>query len=239
MDNAGYIGLTRQSGLLKEMQTVANNIANISTTGYRREGVVFSEFVKAEPQGQSSISFASASGRLTDPNQGELSPTGGTFDFAIQGPGFFVLSTPNGERLTRAGAFSPNDQGELASPDGYRVLDSGGSPVFIPPSTKSLMLAKDGTLSADGTPLAQIGIVLPENPLSLVREGGVMFRADGGFTPVEQPKVFQGFLEKSNVSAVSEMARMIEVQRGYELGQKFLQREDERIRAVVRLLGNQ
>ncbi len=239
MDNAGYVGLTRQSGLLKEMQTIANNIANISTTGYRREGVVFSEFIKAEPHGETSVSFASADGRLTDPNQGELTPTGGTFDFAIQGPGFFVLSTPDGERLTRAGAFSPNDRGELSSPDGYSLLDTGGSAVFVPPSTKSLMLAPDGTLSADGTPLAQIGVVLPENPLSLVRQGGVMFRSDGGFIPAEDVTVLQGFLEHSNVSAVSEMARMIEVQRGYELGQKFLEREDERIRAVVRLLGNQ
>jgi len=237
MDSAGYVSLARQSGLMQEMQVVAQNIANLSTTGYRREGVVFAEFVRSAGTGAPSISFADAHGRLTDSTQGPLQPTGGSFDFAIEGQGFFVLATPGGDRLTRAGAFSPNHQGELASTDGHLLLDSGGAPIFVPPNAASVKLAPDGTLSADGVPLAQVGLVLPAAPDSLVRETGVMFRFDGDTLPVEDAALFQGFLEASNVSPVTEMARMIEIQRTYELGQKFLDREDERVRSAVRILG--
>lgn len=237
MDNAGYVSLTRQSGLLKEMQTVANNIANLSTTGYRREGVVFSEFVKATEPGLPSISFADAHGRMTDMTQGNTAQTGGTFDFAIEGPGFFLVATPNGQRLTRAGSFTPDLQGELVTNDGYQVLDIGGAPIFIPPFAKSINLSPDGTLSADGVPLTQIGLVLPEDSNGLTRESGVMFRADGGVVPVESGILMQGFVEQSNVNPVAEMARLIDVQRSYELSQKFLEREDDRIRSVIRVLG--
>jgi len=238
MDNAGYIGLTRQTGLLKELQTVANNIANISTTGYRREGVIFSEFIRKTGGGSPSLSFADANGRLTDPTQGALTQTNGKFDFAIEGSGFFQLETPNGTRLTRAGSFTPNAQGELVSVDGFRLLDTGGAPIFIPPDAKTTAVAQDGTFSADGVPLARVGVVQPSDPNSMLRAGGVLFKTASGVEPVENAKIFQGFLENSNVSPVTEMARLIEVQRNYELGQKFLDREDQRIRSVVRVLGS-
>jgi len=238
MDNAGYIGLTRQAGLLKELQTVANNVANISTAGYRREGVVFSEYIRHAGRGAPSISFADANGRLTDPAQGALSKTGGTFDFAIEGDGFFQVETPDGLRLTRAGAFTPNAQGELVSTDGHRLLDIGGAPIFIPPNAENPVLSSDGTLSVKGIPVGRVGIVSPVDPSALRRAGGVLFKADGGTTPVRSPRISQGFLEDSNVNPVTEMARLIEVQRSYELGQKFLDREDQRIRLVVRTLGS-
>ena len=238
MDNAGYIGLTRQAGLLKELQTVANNVANISTAGYRREGVVFSEYIRRAGRGAPSISFADANGRLTDPAQGALSKTGGTFDFAIEGDGFFQVETPDGLRLTRAGAFTPNAQGELVSTDGHRLLDIGGAPIFIPPNAENPVLSSDGTLSVKGIPVGRVGIVSPVDPSALRRAGGVLFKADGGTTPVRSPRISQGFLEDSNVNPVTEMARLIEVQRSYELGQKFLDREDQRIRLVVRTLGS-
>ncbi len=237
MDNAGYVSLTRQAGLLKELQTVANNVANISTAGYRRQGVVFSEYVKSASEQSPSLSFADANGRLTDPTEGALSKTGGTFDFAIEGNGFFQLQTPNGIRLTRAGAFTPNAAGELVSSDGFRLLDTGGAPIMIPPDAAHVALARDGTLSANGAPIAKVGIVQPRNRRDLIREGGVLFKSASGLEPVETPSIFQGFLESSNVNPVTEMARLIEVQRSYELGQKFLDREDARIRNVIRTLG--
>jgi len=238
MDNAGYIGLTRQVGLLAELRTIANNVANVSTTGYRREGVVFSEYIKSGGSDMPSLSFADANGRLTDPTQGALEKTDGAFDFAISGDGFFKLETPDGIRLTRAGSFSPNAQGELVSADGFRLLDIGNSPIFVPPDAAGISLAPDGTLSAIDTPLAQIGIVMPGTPTDLIRTGGVMFKTNSDLNPVDSPQLLQGFLEASNVTPVTELARLIEVQRSYEAGQKFLDREDQRIRAVVRVLGS-
>jgi flagellar basal-body rod protein FlgF len=235
MDAAGYATLNRQSGLMREMGVVANNIANSSTTGFRREGVVFSEYVAALDQ-DPSLSMAYASGRHVDLSQSTLSQTGGQFDLAIQGAGFFLIETPQGERLTRAGTFTPSAEGELVNPDGYRLLDAGGAPVFVPPDARGIAIAADGTLSADGQPLAQIGLWQPSDPLSLRHQSGTLFEG-GELEPAEGATVLQGMLEDSNVEPVSEIARMIEVQRAYELGQKFLDAEDERVRGVISTLG--
>lgn len=235
MDAAGYTALGRQSGLMREMQIVANNIANLSTTGFRREGMVFAEHV-ARLDEEPSLSMAHGTGRIVDLSQAGLTMTGASFDFAIQGDGFFQIETAQGNRLTRAGSFTPNDAGELVNNDGQRLLDAGGAPVFVPPTAGHVGLAEDGTLSADGVPVAQIGLWLPEDPLSLRHQSGTLFDANA-LVPAEGAKVFQGFLEESNVNPVSEIARMIEVQRAYELGQKFLDAEDGRARSVIETLG--
>lgn len=237
MENATYTALTRQSGLMNEMRVVANNIANMSTTGFRTEGVIFAEHVRALGPGDPSLSMATASARDTLMLQGGLAQTGGAFDLAIEGDGFFVVETPNGERLTRAGAFTPNENGDLVTPEGFRVLDAGGAPVFIPQGAGPVGIAPDGTVSAGGQPVGQVGLVSPINILGMVREDGVRFRADEGYEPSLQGRILQGFVEESNVDPVLEITRMIEVQRSYELGQSFLDKEDERIRSAIRALG--
>ena len=237
MDTSGYIALTRQTGLLKEMQTVANNIANISTSGFRREGVVFAEAVQALDAEGGGISMTTARGRFTDALSGSMTQTGGTFDLAIDGPGFFMVETPLGERLTRAGTFTPNGEGDLVTLTGYRVLDSGGAPIFIPPDASNIGVSEDGTMSANGKLLAQIGIFEVENPQMMLREDGVMFLSETEALPAENSRVKQGFVEGSNVNPVIEIARMIEVQRAYELGQNLLDAEDKRIRTSIKTLG--
>ena len=235
MDQTGYIALTRQSGLMREMQVVANNIANAATTGFRQEGMVFSEFVQRQNDAPSvSMAFGNASGASM--MQGALTKTGGQFDLAIEGDGFFMIETPDGERLTRAGNFAPNAEGDLVTLDGLRVLDAGGAPVFVPPGVADLAVSEDGTVSADGQILGQIGIFIPSPPGVLRREAGVMFSSDSGFEEAVNPRVLQGFLEGSNVDAISQMARMIEVQRAYEMGQSFLDAENERIREAIKSL---
>ncbi|SNX69726.1 flagellar basal-body rod protein FlgF [Cereibacter ovatus] len=238
MDAAGYTTLTRQSGLMREMQSVANNIANLSTTGFRREGIVFAEHVR-RLDGDPSLSMAHASARQIDLSQGGLNRTGASFDFAIQGEGFFLIDTADGQQLTRAGSFTPSPEGELVDADGNQLLDEGAAPIFVPPDARNVMLASDGTLSADGQPIGRVGLWQPVNPLDLRHQGGTRFAAEGGVEPADGATLIQGALEESNVEPVSEIARMIEVQRAYELGQTFLDREDERIRSTVRTLGQE
>lgn len=235
MDAPGYVTLTRQSGLMREMQVVANNIANLSTTGFRREGVVFAEHVVRT--GGESLSMAHARGRLTDPSQGMLSPTGSALDLAIEGEGFFLVGTPEGERITRAGAFALSPEGNLVTHDGHAVLDAGGAPVNVPPDAGPVAVGPDGVVSTPLGPVAQIGLVRPVAPLGLTRQGGTLF--DPGPEGVEpaEGRLLQGHLEASNVSAVAEMARMIDVQRAYEVGQSFLDREDARMRALIDTMG--
>ena len=237
MDNAGYTTLTRQSGLLREMQVVANNIANMSTAGYRAEGVVFTEHVRALEGAADSLSMASASGRRISAAQGALERTGSPFHMAIEGVGFFLVETPEGEALTRAGNFLRSDTGELVTPDGHRLLDAGGAPVFAPPEADSIALAQDGTLSADGQPLTRIGLWQPVDPTALTRAPGALFTADGGVQPARGGIMLQGMVEGSNVDPVSQIARMIEVQRAYEMGQSFLDSEHERTRDFLRTAG--
>lgn len=237
MESTAYTTLTRQVGLMREMQSVAHNIANMGTAGYRREGVIFSEHIAAVDGPGGSVSMANAQVRNTDLSQAPLTQTGGRFDFAIEGEGFFAVETPEGERLTRAGSFTPNEAGELVTPDGYRLLDAGGAPVFVPPDAATVALAADGTLSADGQPLTQIGLFLPGDPDAMTHVAGTLFDPGGATEPAFDGRLLQGFIEQSNVDPVSEIARMIEVQRAYELGQNFLEQEDERVRNVIRTLG--
>jgi flagellar basal-body rod protein FlgF len=236
LDNIGYTILTRQSGLMSEMQVVANNIANLSTTGFRREGLLFSEYVQQLDRQEEPLSMAAANARQTFLTQGALTMTGNPLDLAIEGEGFFRIETPDGERLTRAGQFTPDAAGELVNPDGNRLLDPGGAPIFVPADAGPVSISRDGTISANGQPLGQIGLVQPEDRSQLSRATGVLHEVTGSVVPAEGAVLLQGFLEESNVNPISEMARMIEVQRAYEAGQKFLDREDERVRNVVRTL---
>lgn len=235
METAGYTTLTRQSGLMREMQVVAHNLANAATSGFRREGVVFTEHV-VRLDGEKSVSMASATARLVDLKPAGLSQTGGVFDIGIQGDGFFMVQTPEGERLTRAGTFTPSAEGILVTPDGFPLLDAGGAPVVVPTDTSSIRISIDGTMSASGGVIAEIGLWRPVDPASLRHQSGVLFSA-GDVEPVEQSTVRQGFVEDSNVDPMTEVARMIEVQRAYEMGQKFLESEDQRQKGVIQTLG--
>ncbi len=236
MDNASYTALTRQSGLMQEMRAIANNIANASTTGFKAEGIMFAEHVKSLGPGANSLSMATAAVRDTVQSQGGLSQTGGTFDLAIEGDGFFLIEAPGGQRLTRAGVFQPNENGDLVTPDGYQVLDAGGAPVFVPQGVGRIGISPDGTISANGQPIGQIGLVRPIDPNQMIRDSGVTFDARGGFEPAPDGRMMQGFLEESNVNPILQIGRMIEVQRAYELGQSFLDKEDERIRGVIQAI---
>ncbi|MCU9836392.1 flagellar hook-basal body complex protein [Ruegeria sp. WL0004] len=232
MGAASYSILSRQAGLMNETRVIANNISNAATTGYRQEGLVFSEFIRGG-LGDTSLSMARGQVRNTSQQQGVLSQTNGDFDLAIEGDGFFLLETPGGERLTRAGTFVPNAQGDLVNPDGYRLMDANGAPIFVPPDIDGITVGADGTVSGGGRLLGQIGLYQPVDVIGLIREGGVMFRAEGGVEPAEGATILQGFLEGSNVDAIDQMTRMIEIQRAYELGQSFLETEDQRIRNAV------
>ncbi|WP_138472255.1 flagellar hook-basal body complex protein [Poseidonocella sp. HB161398] len=237
MDNAIYTNLNRMDGLKSELQVIANNIANLSTPGYKREGVIFSEYLFAGEDRDHSLSMAEAEIRRTDFTQGPLTQTGGEFDFAIDGEGFFLVEYNGGQALTRAGNFGQNAAGELVSENGHRVLDAGGAAIAIPPDARNVKLSTDGILSADGLFISSVVPVGPAEGDTPERVGGTMFTIQQPPVPVEGAVILQGFKEDSNVEAVLEMARMIEVHRAYEQGANLNKSEDERIRNVLRTLG--
>ncbi|WP_246086262.1 flagellar basal body rod C-terminal domain-containing protein [Roseinatronobacter monicus] len=121
--------------------------------------------------------------------------------------------------------------------DGHRLLDAGGAAIFVPPDARSVEISRDGTLSAQGQPFGQVGLVRPVDPVTMSRAAGTLFAVDGAIEPVEAPNMLQGFVEESNVDPMLELTRMIEVQRAYEGGQRLLDSEDERIKSVIQTLG--
>jgi len=238
MDNAGYIGLSRSAGLMRELNAVANNIANLSTNGYRREGSVFAEHVKALDGGDPSISMTSMSHRYTDMTSGDIVHTSNALDFAIPGEGFFLVETPGGPRMTRDGAFSVNAIGELVTASGDRVLNESGGSIIIPPQAEDIQASDGGVIFADNQAVGRLGVVVAD-PATMVREGKNLFRPEEGYQPVENPVVRQRAIEGSNVSAVTELARLIEVQRMYEASKSFTDNESDRIRQTVRTLSQE
>ena len=236
MDNAlYYLTLNRQTGLATELDIVANNIANMDTTGFRREGLAFTEHVLAA-DGQS-IAMADASARFASERPGEMQLTGGRLDIAIEGPGYFLLETSEGQVLTRAGSFLRSPEGLLVAAHGERVLDTGGAPVFLPGNAGPLEIGADGTIAGRDGPIARLAVV-DALPGAMRRIGDTAWRVeDGDITPVETPRLRQGALERSNVNPVAEIARLIEVTRAYETAQSLIESEDERIRATIRTLG--
>lgn len=236
MSDSVYPTLGRQSGLLREMDIIAQNIANVSTTGYRASGVIFSEHVVDTGRKTPSVSMAHGDGRRMVDVQGGIERTGGTFDLAIEGAGYFLVDVGGTPHLTRSGAFVSGPDGALLTVEGYPVLDGGEAPIVLPLGTESVVIAPDGTVSADGQPVAQVGVFAPTDPHAMNRFAGTMFDAQGAYEPLLDARIQQGALESSNVDPVLQIARMVTVQNAYELGQGFLDREDDRLRSVMRLM---
>lgn len=235
MDNAlHYLALNRQRGLSAELSEIANNIANLSTPGFRREGAVFSEFVVGAGTG-GSLSMADMNARFTDSRPGRVETTGGAFDLAIVGEGFFQVLTDAGPRLTRSGAFLRDSEGLLASQTGALVLDEAGAPIFMPADAGKISVGKDGTISAGGLPVGQIAVVSAPD-IEMSRDGRTVFKARGRVEPAEDYTILHKALEGSNVDPVGELARMIEVTRAYEGVQSIIEDEDQRIRGALETL---
>lgn len=237
MNNSLYVHLTRQSGLMKEMDIIATNLANMNTVGYRREATVFSEYIKKTDDDLGSLSMTATRARYADNAQGALRQTGSQLDFAIEGDAFFQVQAPQGVRMTRAGSFALSPTGGLVTLDGYPVLDEGGAAIQLPPGAANFAVSPDGAISVDGQALARLGVVAPQDSIAIRRDGDSLYIADGPVQQSETARVSQGFVEHSNVDAVVEISRMIEVQRAYELGQSLVEEDDQRLRETIRTLG--
>ncbi len=235
MGDSTYVLLGRQQGLLKELQVVANNVANSSTTGFRRSEGIFAEYMKARGMTEESLSMGTLAGHSISLEQGALKQTGGSFDLAVEGDGFFLVETPQGERLTRDGHFQINIENTLVDARGNPVLAEGSSPITFPENPENIQIARDGTVSVGGAPIARIALV-DADATDLEHAGNNYLVARNGYEPLTEGRVLQGFLEGSNVVPVSEIARLIEVQRAYEAGQTLLEKENERISQVIRTI---
>ena len=222
MNNALYVGLSRQLTLKRQMDVIANNIANSDTVGFKVESLQLGQDVQA-PQlqpGQGAapaITFVHDTGLSRDYRQGALRQTGGPFDLGLQGDGFFEVQTTAGARLTRDGRFALNAQGQIVDSSGNAVLQAGGQPIVVDPTKTTPQIAHDGTVSQDGQVMGKIGVFAVADRSALTETGGGLYDP-GAQTPTADRTtvVQQGMIETANVDAIQQMTRMISVSRAYE-----------------------
>lgn len=230
MPSSIYAALGRQQGLAHEIEVVANNLANSSTVGYKAERSIFVEYITQGGDNTPSVSMGTLGAHAFELSQSALKFTGGQFDLALQGEGYFQIQTDQGVRLSRAGNFQLSQDGVMIDAFGNPVLGFGG-PITIPEDAGSIEVGGDGTISVNGQLVDQIAVVVPNG--EMLRDTNTMFTSPEGTEQAENATLIQGALEQSNVSPVLEIARMIEVQRAYEAGQSMLEREDQRLSQLI------
>lgn len=250
MANNFLITLSWQTATWRELEVVANNVANLGTTGYKNDHSRFSEFLMSGAHADQfavpdrPVSFVQDRGTWHDFSQGAFQQTGGPLDTAIGGDGFFVVQTQRGERYTRNGAFQLNNAGELVTSNGDRVLGDGG-PIVLQTTDRDIVVTSDGTikvreglsLTSDST-RGKLRVVTFDNPQALRKDGVSTYSAPAGVQPrpTEKIKIEQGMIEKSNVHSVLEMTRMIEITRKYtEVAHMVQQQSDLRRSAIQQL----
>lgn len=220
---------------MTRMEVIANNLANINSTGFKKDRVFFDMLQAsgtAASDGRGDLSGATVR-RALDLTPGSLQPTGNTFDLALEGKGFFAIDTPNGPRLTRNGHFKLGTDGSLMTAEGYRVQGENGD-VIIPNAEKlqqgTIAINEAGELLSDREPLARLKIVDVTSPEQLQKDHESLLMAGPDQITSEMPNdqrhVRQGFLEESNVEGIEEMIAMIELSRGFETDQKIIQSQD-------------
>ncbi len=220
MENAILIGLSRQVALQHQMDVVANNIANLQTPGYKGETLQFEEYIQPAAESEDltrpteDVSYVLDARVLRSFAAGDMKQTDNPLDVAISGSGWFAIETAAGERYTRDGHFDINEEGTLVTAEGNPVLGESGTITFAPEET-DIAIANDGTISTNVGEKGKLRVVSFEDERFLLKEGSNMYSAPAPGVDVATPRVAQGFVENSNVNAVSEMARMIEVSRSY------------------------
>jgi len=197
---------------MKVIDAIANNLANANTTGYKRD---FGHILETE--------IGSEAGTSVDLAPGELLPTGNELDAALNGAGFFVIDTPNGQRFTRTGTFALNTQGELVTKDGMKVLSTSDTPIQV--GEGKVEIRDGGVVTVDGNEVGTLKVVAFADSLHLQKEGLNRFLWNGapaGIQPVSNPPVRGGYLERSNVNAVDEMVHLMSSYREFEAVQRGL-----------------
>ncbi|WP_322518075.1 flagellar basal-body rod protein FlgF [Rhodopseudomonas palustris] len=248
MQNTLLVGLSRQVVLERQMDVVANNLANMNTNGFKAERSMFQEFLNTGAhednfQGRDRrVSFVQDRAAYHDFSAGPLNETKNPLDVAIDGSAFLVVQTPAGERFTRDGKLSINPRGQLVNASGYPVLGTSG-PIVFQPTDKAINVAQDGNISVlEGTATidslrGKLRLVSFARPQSLEKQGDNLFAAtsDPG-APDTKAIVRQGYVEKSNVNSVLEMTRMIDVTRSYQKVSSLLQQQGDLQKAAIERL---
>ncbi len=232
MENSLYVGISRQMVLRNAMDMVANNVANMSTPGYRAQNPIFKEYLSKPAHDKETLSMVEDYGQWSTTSPGTTQFTGGTYDVALNGPGYIGITAPDGTMMyTRGGNFTTNSQNQIVTSAGMLV----GTGINIPAGAKDVKITETGEVVADNNTVGQIPVMEFDNLQMLKPQGNGLYSAEGG-RPATETTMKQGMIEGSNVNGVLEMTRMIEILRDFQSTQAMLKSEDERQRGAIQKL---
>ncbi len=239
MSNQGglYAAVSGAIAQEKRLEVLTNNLANVNTTGYKKDALSFRSLLTEAEKAQGSTTLVSMSAFYTDYSQGGVHHTGNPLDLALSGEGFFEIETAEGVRYTRQGNFLLNSENELVNIHGDPVSGTGG-PLILDGSL--ITIAQDGQITVDESSVGQIKIVNINDLQRLEKAGKSLFINTGGkanLTTDSPATVLQEHLELSNVNQVEEMVKLIEISRAYESFQKVIQSMDESSKKLVNEVG--
>lgn len=233
MENTSYIGLSQAKALRSWMDVTANNVANMSTPGFKGQDMLFKEYL-TKPKGGDKISMVQDYGTFRNMAQGPLQQTHNPLDLALQGDGFFAVQTDKGVRYTRSGSFMLNDKSQIVTPEGFPVLGDGSQPVTVQPGAAKITVTGKGNVSTELGEAGKIKVVVFDEEQDLVPVGYNMFEAvEQQEKPADNTSVMQGMIEGSNVQPIVEMNKMIEILRLYQQTSRMLQTDHDLQRSVI------
>lgn len=234
MSDAALSAIQLQTVVRRKMRIIADNVANVSTPGFKTE--LLAQTPEAIGSRKEDTKFVVPFGLVRDTREGNFTHTANPLDLAIQGKGFFVVQTPEGERYTRNGRFALNGEGQIVNASGHRLLGDDGQPITVPAGSKRVTVGADGTISNSQGELGTIGVVAFNNENKLLRVSGTLYVAEDRPQPAERARIVQGAVEESNVQPVVQITEMMGAMRRYQSAQRIVQAEGERVRKAIQTL---
>jgi flagellar basal-body rod protein FlgF len=250
MENALLIGLSRQTALERQLDVVANNIANVNTAGYKADNSLFEEYLNTPAHEDNfvgrdrRVSFVQDRGTFRNFAQGAVEETRNPLDVAIDGSAFLTVQAAGGERYTRDGGLHINNQGQLVTVAGNQVLGASG-PIIFQPTDHDVNITPDGTVTVvegngrTDSIRGKLRLVSFTDAQKMLKEGLNLYDAgDAAPQPDTKSTVRQGFIEKSNVNSVAEMSRMMEVSRAYTSIATLMQQQSDLQKNAIQALAD-
>jgi flagellar basal-body rod protein FlgF len=237
MENISYIGMSQQLALSQQIEVTSNNIANMSTPGFKAKNVMFNDYITT-PKNGAPINQSYNYATYRDLSMGNLSKTYNPLDLAIDGKGYFAVQTPQGDvRYTRAGNFALNTESQLVDPSGNIVLGDSGNALVVQPQAKVITVSADGKISSEQGDIGKLKVVTFDNEQQLKNLGDNLYDANGATEqPLDDRHIEQGVIEGSNVNPIAEMNKMINLMRMFQATQNMLQNDHDRIVNAIQKL---
>lgn len=233
-----YVNLSGQIALERRLTTLANNVANAGTAGYRSEELKFDTMLSMASKVPTA--FSTAGDSFISEKSGGLNRTGNPLDVAVQGKGWIAIQTPGGTAYTRDGRMQLLETGELQTLNGYPILDAGNAPILLDPAAGSPKIAHDGMITQGNISFGAIGLFTIDLSNGYKRfENSSVMTANAGVPTVSfaSDGFVQGFIEESNVNPVSEMTSLIMVTRAFDGLQTSIEESESSLKKVIQILG--